>query len=235
MEQQKELYWNKNNVKLVGKIEKELEYDNRVQRINFYTTKIAVPRKSGVVDHLPLMISEKLLKENGDLKGKSVCIYGQFRSYDRQDTVEDERQENERKEDERDSHENKVKLYVFVNKIRLCKYPEVDNDNTITIDGYLCKKPVRRKTNKGIEITQLLIAVNRKNESSDYIPCIAWDILAQRASELKIGMHIIFEGRLQSRRYPKKFKDKDGKIVKEWRETYEMSITKLHEDRKKNN
>ena len=27
----------------------------------------------------------------------------------------------------------------------------------------------------------------------------------------------------------------DGKIVKEWRETYEMSITKLHEDRKKNN
>ena len=218
MEQQKELYWNKNNVKLVGKIEKELEYNNRVQRINFYTTKIAVPRKSGVVDHLPLMISEKLLKENGDLKGKSVCIYGQFRSYDRQDTEEDKR-----KEDERDSHENKVKLYVFVNKIRLCKYPEVDNDNTITIDGYLCKKPVRRKTNKGIEITQLLIAVNRKNESSDYIPCICWGRNARFAGKLAVGEHVAIWGRIQSREYQKKIGNDE--IVN--KVAYEVSVSKM--------
>ena len=69
-----ETYWNKNNVKLVGTIEEDLKFDNRVQRINFYMTKIKVTRKSGKNDHIPLMISEELLKNRNIQKNmQKIC------------------------------------------------------------------------------------------------------------------------------------------------------------------
>ena len=207
LKKKEETYWNKNNVKLVGTIEDDLEFDNRVQRINFYMTKIKVTRKSGKIDHIPLMISEELLKnrniQKSELKDKKVCVYGQFF----------------------------VKMYVFVNKIHFCDFDIIVDNNITTIDGYICKKPIFRITSLSkSKITQLLIAVNRKNGSVDYVPCITWSKIAEQSSKLKIGTHVICKGRLQSRKYPKKKMDKDGNVIVEWKETYEMSIVKIHED-----
>ena len=74
LKKKEETYWNKNNVKLVGTIEDDLEFDNRVQRINFYMTKIKVTRKSGKIDHIPLMISEELLK-NRNIQKSELKVY----------------------------------------------------------------------------------------------------------------------------------------------------------------
>ena len=41
--------------------------------------------------------------------------------------------------------------------------------NHILLEGYICKKPIYRKTPLGREIADLLLAVNRPYGKSDYI------------------------------------------------------------------
>ena len=46
--------------------------------------------------------------------------------------------------------------------------------NEISLEGFLCKVPVRRTSPLGREICDLMLAVNRQYNKSDYIPAIAW-------------------------------------------------------------
>ena len=48
-----------------------------------------------------------------------------------------------------------------------------------------------------------MLAVNRRYERSDYLPCIAWGQTAVEASEWTVGTVVRLEGRLQSRNYIK--------------------------------
>ena len=50
----------------------------------------------------------------------------------------------------------------------------IENTNQIMLDGYICKAPTYRVTPFGREIADILIAVNRSYNKSDYIPAIAW-------------------------------------------------------------
>ena len=52
--------------------------------------------------------------------------------------------------------------------------PAARNPNSIVLSGYICKPPVYRTTPFNREIADLLVAVNRAYNKSDYIPCIAW-------------------------------------------------------------
>ena len=81
---------------------------------------------------------------------------------------------------------------------------ENKNINLIYLDGYLCKPPIFRKTPLGRQITDLLIAVNRHNRKSDYIPCIVWGRTAQWVSKFEVGARVKMYGRIQSRMYFKK-------------------------------
>ena len=107
-------------------------------------------------------------------------------------------------------------------------WPETEIDeesvkNDIVIEGYICKKPVFRKKLSGYEITDLLIAVNRGNGKSDYIPCICWGRTARFAGRLKVADKIRAFGRIQSREYTKKI----GEENYETRVAYEVSIGKM--------
>lgn len=95
--------------------------------------------------------------------------------------------------------------------------------NEIFLDGYICKKPIYRTTPFGREITDILIAVNRAYNKSDYIPCIAWGRNARFCQNMIVGDHIKIWGRVQSREYQKKLPS--GKV--ETRVAYEVSISKL--------
>ena len=95
--------------------------------------------------------------------------------------------------------------------------------NQIYLDGYICKPPVYRKTPLGREIADLLIAVNRPYEKSDYIPCICWGRNARYASAFAVGGHVLIWGRIQSREYMKKL---DEEHV-EKRVAFEVSVSKL--------
>ncbi|MBZ4656775.1 MAG: single-strand binding protein/Primosomal replication protein n, partial [Thermoanaerobacter sp.] len=74
----------------------------------------------------------------------------------------------------------------------------------------------------GREITDLLIAVNRPYNKSDYIPVIAWGRNARFSEKLEIGDRIRLWGRVQSREYQKKLGDEVVTKV-----AYEVSITRM--------
>ena len=75
----------------------------------------------------------------------------------------------------------------------------------------------------GREITDLLVAINRQYNKSDYIPCIAWGRNARFAKNLAVGEKIAISGRIQSREYQKRLTDDDIKTLT----AYEVSISKL--------
>ncbi|NYC93674.1 single-stranded DNA-binding protein [Clostridium acetobutylicum] len=90
------------------------------------------------------------------------------------------------------------------------------------MDSY-AKKPVYRTTPFGREISDMLLAVNRSYNKSDYIPTIAWGRNSRFCETLKVGDNIRIWGRLQSREYQKKVNEKD--TVK--KTAYEVSISKM--------
>jgi single-stranded DNA-binding protein len=95
--------------------------------------------------------------------------------------------------------------------------------NEIEMTGYICKPPVYRVTPFGREITDLLVAVNRAYNKSDYIPCIVWGRNARYADGLEVGDRITVYGRVQSREYEKVLSS--GETMQ--RTAYEVSVARL--------
>ena len=99
----------------------------------------------------------------------------------------------------------------------------VSGENEITLNGFLCKPPVYRRTPLGRQITDLLLAVNRAYGKTDYIPCVAWGRNAKVSAGFKVGDQIQVSGRIQRREYDKKTADGVVKKI-----AYEVSISKLN-------
>ena len=168
---------------------------------------VLVKRLSNSDDRIPLMISERLIDVHQDYTGEYIMATGQFRSYN---------QHEEKK--------NRLVLSVFVREVSFVE-EELDGakTNTILLDGYICKRPIYRKTPLGREIADLLLAVNRPYGKSDYIPCICWGRNARFASGFEVGEHVQVLGRIQSREYVKKLTETET----EKRTAYEVSVSKL--------
>ena len=71
------------------------------------------------------------------------------------------------------------------------------------LTGTICKDIILRKTPLGRQIANLIVAVNRDNSKSDYLPCIAWNAGARILSDYKVGDKLNITGRIQSRVYTK--------------------------------
>ena len=176
-------------------------------REGFYIADLAVSRLSDQVDVIPLMISERLLDVSKDYRGMTMEAIGQFRSYNRHEETR-----------------NRLVLSVFAREVAVMEPEEDEQDpNHIFLDGYVCKKPVYRKTPLGREIADVLLAVNRPYGKSDYIPCICWGRNARYADQFEVGTHVQIWGRIQSREYQKKI----GEDEYEKRTAYEVSVSKL--------
>ena len=119
-------------------------------------------------------------------------------------------------------------MTVFVKDIReLEDGEEIQNPNEIILDGFICKKPIYRTTPFGREIADILLAVNRAYNKSDYIPCIAWGRNARFCQNMVVGEKIKIWGRIQSRLYEKKFEDGTS----ETRRAYEVSVSKMETEK----
>lgn len=193
-----------NKMYFSGEIVSEPTLTHSVCDEGFYQFDVSIPRLSGTEDILPVTISERLLRGREIGKGKRINAVGQFRSYNK---VEDER--------------SRLMLTAFVQE--LLTEDSEDNPNSITLNGYICKPPIYRTTPFNREVADLLIAVNRSHNKSDYIPCIAWGRNARFVSMLSVGDRIAVAGRVQSRQYEKKYSETD--IRK--KTAYEVSISKL--------
>lgn len=188
-------YLENNHLVLVGKITSEKSFSHEVYGENFYNFNMEVPRLSDITDIIPVTVSERLLIDMPIEVGKEIIVEGQFRSYN---TYEENR--------------SRLVLTVFAKEIveRVVTGPEDEKitvSNEVTLTGFLCKQAVYRKTPFGREIADILLAVNRAYNKSDYIPCIAWGRNARFCNNLPVGSAIKIVGRIQSRNYIKTLED----------------------------
>lgn len=193
-----------NRVEVAGKIISGLEFNHEMYGEKFYSAILFTERTSGNADMIPLLISEKLFI--GNLDGEYVSARGEFRSYNRHA-----------------EGKTSLQLNVFVQEMRILDGEYSDFANGIELKGYICKKPIYRKTPLGREIADILLAVNRPYGKSEYIPCICWGRNAVYTSNLEIGTRISIAGRIQSREYQKRISDEET----ETRVAYEVSASRI--------
>lgn len=205
-----EPYSENNFVKLGGIVASSLELSHELYGEKFYKFFMEIDRLSGVKDKIPVIISERLIDENDFSVGKLIVVEGQYRSYNQM----------------LESGKSKLILTVFVKEIVTEGIDEkVKTLNELTLIGCICKAPIYRKTPLGRDIADVLVAVNRAYNKSDYIPCILWGRNAKFCQTLGIGTNVRLEGRIQAREYEKKYED--GTV--QTRVAYEVSVSKFEE------
>ena len=201
-----------NHLVLIGKVCSEKTFSHEIYGEKFYIFDLEVPRLSKAVDVIPITVSERLITNIDIEVGKELAIEGQFRSYNSY--------ENEK---------NRLILTVFAKDISEVVEEETSEEekkkvsNEVTLIGYVCKKPIYRQTPFDREIADILLAVNRAYNKSDYIPCIAWGRNARFCQNIEVGTEVKILGRVQSRKYEKKFEDGTS----ETRVAYEVSVSSM--------
>lgn len=195
---------NNNKVYLFGRVASMPEFSHEVYGEEFFLVYLAVERLSDHQDIIPITISDRLIKENNFEIGSEIAVVGQFRSYNK---IE--------------NNKSRLMLTVFVREI---VEPDATRaTNEIEISGYICKTPIYRTTPFKREICDMLVAVNRAYNKSDYLPCIAWGRNARFVKNIEIGGSVVLTGRIQSREYQKKVNDSET-VTKT---AYEISVSKI--------
>ncbi len=210
----------------MGKVTSDKRLSHEIYGEKFYIFDLEVPRLSDIQDIIPITISERLLVSRELKVGDEVVVEGQFRSYNSY--------ENEK---------NKLVLTVFAKDIVFVDEVEESQEgeeqssvipktsNEVILNGYICKKPIYRQTPFGREIADILLAVNRAYNKSDYLPCIAWGRNARFCQNVEVGTEVKIVGRVQSRTYEKKHED--GSV--ETKVAYEISVGSLEVIEKEEN
>jgi len=199
-----------NIINISGRVVSELEFSHEIYGEGFYRFDIEVGRLSGAGDTLPVTISERIMDKDTMQIGKLMHITGQIRSYN--SYVEADKR-------------NKLVLTIFARDVQMPVEAEAEaqSQNDVFLDGYLCKPAIYRTTPFGREIADLLVAVNRSYNKSDYIPCITWGRNARYAGKLEVGDRVRLWGRKQSRQYQKRLEN--GDVLE--KTAYEVSISKI--------
>ena len=194
-----------NIAELCGAVLSELKFSHKTYGEIFYTFVLGIERRSGYIDEINIMVSERLIFDNTPRPGDYVEIKGQVRTYN-----------------ELSEGRNKLNVVVFAKEIYMSENFGY-NENYVYLEGFLCKEPLKRTSPLGREICDLMLAVNRMYNKSDYIPCIAWGRNAGYAESLGVGTKLSVEGRIQSREYVKKITETQI----EQRVAYEVSVSKI--------
>lgn len=203
---------NNNKLQLIGEVVKEPVYTHEVFGEGFYETALSVPRLSQQRDIIPITVSDRLLMRHSVKVGDKLNVVGQFRSYNKVDGAK-----------------SRLLLTAFVRDI--LEEGENANPNSIEITGFICKPPVYRTTPFKREICDVLIAVNRAYNKSDYIPCIMWGRNARFVQNMQVGDKLTVTGRVQSRTYVKNLSPDEA----EERVAYEVSVSKIITDEARHN
>ena len=196
-----------NIAELCGAVLSELKFSHKTYGEIFYTFVLGIERRSGYIDEINIMVSERLIFDNTPRPGDYVEIKGQVRTYN-----------------ELSEGRNKLNVVVFAKEIYMSENFGY-NENYVYLEGFLCKEPLKRTSPLGREICDLMLAVNRMYNKSDYVPCIAWGRKAGYAESLGVGTKLSVEGRIQSREYRKKLEDGTSEV----RKAFEVSIVKIEE------
>ena len=190
---------NFNRVQLCGTVDSAPELSHINHGVSFFKFTLAVERLSGLADKLTVIASAPQLEAVPLREGDTVTVRGQLRSFNN-----------------KSGQGSRLVISVFAHVLE--KGGETPL-NVIQLSGVLCKPPVLRRTPLGREISDIILAVNRRYGRADYLPCIAWGAVAQQTAAMTTGDRLTVEGRVQSRTYTKV---ENG--VSTERTAYEVSI-----------
>lgn len=184
-----------NSLTLYGKVlsnEKEYEFtDNNGKTLVFYKIELECRRKNKeVTDIIPVIVNYPIAKTI------------QLNTYIMVNGAISSRKSND------DDGKNIIETFAYAKAV----YPVTEEEyeesyarNEELINGIVTREPRIRKTNKKRKVASFVVAIHRPTTShkiiSDYVQCVAWDDLAEIASEFKIGDEISLCGRFQSRTY----------------------------------
>lgn len=194
-----------NEARLSGVVMCSPEESHEVHGERFYRFSVKSKRLSDNADVIIITAPESLLKNTEVCEGDCVEITGQFRSYNNYSGIG-----------------NKLVLTLFAKTLEKCG-GIFEPCNEVYLNGYVCKEIICRVTPFGREIADVLLAVNRAYNKSDYIPCIAWGRNARRLKDVVVGTNLKICGRMQSREYEKKLNECET----ETKTAYEVSVSKI--------
>lgn len=172
-----------NQITVRGSLQQLPVFSHENHGKKFYRFTLEIPRLSGAVDSLPVVVSEQILNTVDLSGGEMLTVTGQIRSHN-----------------VRNDGTRHLLIFIFANAV----YTE-DGDpiNEVTLTGPICKDPIFRRTPLGREICDVMLAVPRAFKRADYLPCILWGRTAQDISRCQVRDVICIQGRLQSRVYTK--------------------------------
>lgn len=203
---------NENDFRVVGTVMRiEDAYVLEKYNEKFIRLWLSVPRLSPTDDHVPVVISEKIIFD--EIKeGSYVKITGQIRTRSFQD----------------ETGNSRLGISGYAQDLQvLTELPDPSSEdvNSVILTGFISKEPRYRETvSSGRAITDLIVAIPRRSgKYYDSVPCIAWGRNAKFASRLKVDDFIRLKGRFQSRTFIKK-------DTSEEREVYEISIVELSKE-----
>jgi primosomal replication protein N len=173
-----------NTVFLRGILLEEPTYSHENHGKQFDRLTLSVQRLSGTFDHLHIIAEHSLLEALDPRDGPMLEVEGQIRSYNN-----------------RSGQGQRLVIDVYGASLRYCGG---EPENRVRLVGEICREPVYRHTPLGREITDIMLAVERKYRRKDYIPCILWGSVARMAATCEKGQGLFVDGRLQSRSYVKK-------------------------------
>jgi len=198
-------YSNINRVKIVGVVASPPKFSHNCYCEDFYSVVLSIMRDSGACDDIDVIVPERLYPMENVSVDDNLCIEGEYRS-----------------KNFHSGDGNRLVLSVFAKSVRLIIEREPIFENIIELEGYVCKPVIYRKTPFNRQIGDMMLAVNRRNGKSDYIPCIAWGRNAVFASSFRVGTRVLLSGRIQSRKYTKRIDE-----VEIEKKTNEVSICRL--------
>ncbi len=172
-----------NQITLRGTLASLPQFSHENHGRRFFRFLLEVPRLSGAVDTLPVIVEEGILNSVDLSEGEMLTIAGQVRSHN-----------------VRSDGRRHLLIFVFANAM-LCEDGEPVND--VVLEGPICREPTYRRTPLGREICDVMLAVPRAFKRADYLPCILWGRTALEASRCHTRDRIRICGRLQSRVYTK--------------------------------
>lgn len=172
-----------NHITLRGSLAAMPQFSHENHGKRFFKLFLEVPRLSGAVDTLPVIVEEALLNSADLTGGEMFTVTGQVRSHNI-----------------RTDGRRHLLIFVFASTL-VCEDGEPLND--VVLEGPICREPTYRRTPLGREICDVMLAVPRAFKRADYLPCILWGRTAQEISRCHTRDTLLITGRLQSRVYTK--------------------------------
>lgn len=193
-----------NEASIIGRIMEEPVFSHKakVSEESFFFTVVAVKSKRGE-DHIPIMVNETLLKKSELKEGKIVKIMGQLHSINLKD-----------KDD--NTHMQK---YVYARKLETLRDDELEDENVISMEGWVCTNKITRKTRDGNLYNKFILKVYREYGKADYIHCVVWERRTTSTRDIQRGDKVKLAGSLRSRSH----KTQEGGT----RVVYEVSVKYL--------